>query len=108
LILDNYLLTDLKNKFRDQEIEITLYLPKGTNKPDASMRNYDRTDGGYLWNPDSNNEIYKVEDNKIRCLNCPTDEYNNSENDSTETSVTINEDGISVTNDTLINSKKQY
>jgi hypothetical protein len=55
---------------------------------------------------DSNNEIYKVEDNKIRCLNCPTDEYNNSENDSTETSVTINEDGISVTNDTLI--KKQY
>jgi hypothetical protein len=49
------------------------------------------------WNPDSNNEIYKVEDNKIRCLNCPTDEneYNNSENDSTETSVTINEDGIS-------------
>jgi hypothetical protein len=46
LILDNYLLTDLKNKFRDQEIEITLYLPKGTLiKPDASMRNYDRTDG---------------------------------------------------------------
>jgi hypothetical protein len=32
LILDNYLLTDLKNKFRDQEIEITLYLPKGTLK----------------------------------------------------------------------------
>ena len=109
LILDNYLLTDLKNKFRDQEIEITLYLPKGTLiKPDASLRNYDHTDGDYfLWNPDSNNEIYKVEDNKIRCLNCPTDEneYNNSENDSTETSVTINEDGISVTNDTLINSK---
>jgi hypothetical protein len=46
LILDNYLLTDLKKKFRDQEIEITLYLPKGTLiKPDASMRNYDRTDG---------------------------------------------------------------
>ncbi|MFV8364211.1 PspC domain-containing protein [Flavobacterium sp. ZT3P35] len=109
LILDNYLLTDLKNKFRDQEIEITLYLPKGTLiKPDASLRNYDHTDGDYfLWNPDSNNEIYKVEDNKIRCLNCPTDEneYNKSENDSTETSVTINEDGISVTNDTLINSK---
>jgi hypothetical protein len=39
LILDNYLLTDLKNKFRDQEIEITLYLPKGTLiKPDASMK----------------------------------------------------------------------
>jgi hypothetical protein len=30
LILDNYLLSDLKNKFRDQEIEISLYLPEGT------------------------------------------------------------------------------
>jgi hypothetical protein len=30
----------------------------------------------------------------------------NTENDSIETSVTINEDGVSVTNDTLINSKK--
>jgi hypothetical protein len=28
LILDNYFITDLKNKFRNQEIEITLYLPK--------------------------------------------------------------------------------
>ena len=109
LILDNYLVTDLKNKYRDQEIEITLYLPKGTLiKPDASMRHYDRTDGDYfLWNPDSNNDIYRVEDNKIKCLNCPADEneYNDNENDSTETSVTINEDGVSVTNDTLINSK---
>jgi hypothetical protein len=42
------------------------------------MRNYDRTDGGYfLWNPDSNNDVYR-EDNKLRCLNCPTDENNNS------------------------------
>lgn len=109
LILDNYLITDLKNKYRDQEIEITLYLPKGTLiKPDASMRHYDRTDGDYfLWNPDSNNDIYRVEDNKIKCLNCPTDEneYNDTENDSTETSVTINGDGVSVTNDTLINSR---
>ena len=72
------------------------------------MRHYDRTDGDYfLWNPDSNNDIYRVEDNKIKCLNCPADEneYNDNENDSTETSVTINEDGVSVTNDTLINSK---
>lgn len=76
LIFDNYLITDLKNKFRDQEIEITLYLPEGTLlKPDYSMRNYDRTDGDYfLWHPDSSNDVFKVEDNKIKCLNCPADE----------------------------------
>jgi len=109
LIFDNYLVTDLKNKYRDQEIEITLYLPKGTLiKPDASMRHYDRTDGDYfLWNPDSTTDIYRVEETKVRCLSCPADEneYNDTRNDSAETSVTINKNGVSITNDTLINSK---
>ena len=109
LVLDNYLVTDLKNKYRDQEIEITLYLPKGTLiKPDASMRHYDRTDGDYfLWNPDSTTDIYRVEETKVRCLSCPADEneYNDTRNDSAETSVTINKNGVSITNDTLINSK---
>ena len=109
LIFDNYLVTDLKNKYRDQEIEITLYLPKGTLiKPDVSMRHYDRTDGDYfLWNPDSTTDIYRVEETKVRCLSCPADEneYNDTRNDSAETSVTINKNGVSITNDTLINSK---
>ena len=109
LIFDNYLLTDLKNKYRDQEIEITLFLPEGTLlKPDASMANYDRTDGDYFtWNPDRSDAIYKVESNKIRCLNCPegeNEEYNDEETDSSQTSVTINEDGVSVKNDTVIKS----
>jgi hypothetical protein len=39
LILDNYLLTDLKINSEIREIEITLYLPKGTLiKPDASKK----------------------------------------------------------------------
>lgn len=109
LILDNYLLTDLKNKYRDQEIEITLYLPEGTLlKPDASIQNYDRSDDEYFnLHYSSDNYVYKVENSQIKCLNCPADEneYNDNENDSNETSVTINEEGVSVTNDTLIKSK---
>jgi phage shock protein PspC (stress-responsive transcriptional regulator) len=110
LIFDNYLLTDLKNKYRDQAVEITLFLPEGTLlKPDASMANYDRTDGDYFtWNSDRSDAVYKVESNKISCLNCPEDEneeYNNEETDSSQTSVTINEDGVSVKNDTVIKSK---
>ncbi|MNF05399.1 hypothetical protein D3C80_2051150 [compost metagenome] len=40
-------------------------------------------------------------------MNCPADEneYDDVENAETETSVTINEDGVSVKNDTIINSK---
>ena len=125
LILDNYLLTNLKNKYRDQEIEITLYLPKGTLiKPDDSMENYDRTDSDYfLWNP-GNNEVYKVGQNKIICTNCLNTEngdvINNTEDntgdfsdvvidtdDDSKTSVTINRNGISIQKDTITNSNKK-
>jgi phage shock protein PspC (stress-responsive transcriptional regulator) len=109
LILDNYLISDLKNKFRDQEVEITLFLPMGTLiKPDASMAKYDRTDGDYfLWYPENTTAVFRVEENKIRCLNCPeeqTQQYNDEQSDSSQTSVTINENGISVKNDTVIKS----
>lgn len=114
LILDNYLLTELKNKYRDQEIEITLFVPEGLLlKVDSSVQNYDRSDDEYFnLHYSSDNYIYKVENSQIKCLNCPADEneYNDvntdTENDSIETSVTINKDGVSVTNNTLINSKK--
>ncbi|NGY37565.1 PspC domain-containing protein [Flavobacterium sp. XN-5] len=103
LILDNYLISDLKNKFRDQEIQVTLYLPKGTLlKPDSSMRKYDRTDEDYfLWNPDSSNEIYRVEDNKIRCLNCTTIEGDYSNEEEENKTIRITKNGISITNDTI-------
>ena len=32
LILDNYLISAVENKFRGQEVELYLYLPKGTLK----------------------------------------------------------------------------
>ena len=84
LLLDNYLLTDLKEKFRDQEIEITLFLPEGTLlKMDESMQHYDRTDEDYfLWYPDNTEAIYKVGMHEIKCINCSgeTNEYNNVNN----------------------------
>ena len=72
LVFDNYLLTDVKEKFRDQEIEITLFLPLGTLlKIDESVARYDRTDDDYfLWYPENHNDIYKVESDKIKCQNC--------------------------------------
>lgn len=48
LILDNYLITDFKNKYRDQEVEIFLYLPEGTLlKPDNSVQDYDNSDDSF-------------------------------------------------------------
>ncbi|QKJ62859.1 PspC domain-containing protein [Flavobacterium sp. M31R6] len=112
LIFDNYLITDLKNKFRDQEIEITVFLPKGTLlKPDESMSNYDRTDGdSFLWHADSTNEIFRVEDNKIKCINCPEDDNDDSDDNDNdnETNVTITKNGVTIESDSVVKTKKEF
>ena len=105
LVFDNYLLTDSKEKFRDQEIEITLFLPLGTLlKMDESMKHYDRTNDDYfLWNPDNKNEIYKVESDKIKCQNCLDEDIENisvdikeEEDSNVTTTVTVNGDGVKI------------
>ncbi len=98
LILDNYLLTELKNKFRDQEIEITLFLPEGTLfKTDSSVKEYDRSDDDFFnLHYSSDDYLYKVTDSQVKCLDCPA--YENEHND-----VENNED-TAATNDTLVQS----
>ena len=105
LIMDNYLLTDLKEKFRDQEIEITLFIPKNTLfKVDSSVKEYDRSDNEYFnLHHSSSDYIYKAENTQVKCLNCPIDENeyndieNNQENDSVvTTTVTVNGEVITV------------
>lgn len=112
LILDNYLLTDLKNKFRDQQVEITLYLPEGTLfKADSSVQDYDRSDDDFFNLDESSDKyLYKVMEFEVKCLDCPLDENEYSDeqidaDNNSNTSVTINKNGISITNDTIINSK---
>jgi phage shock protein PspC (stress-responsive transcriptional regulator) len=105
LILDNYLLSDLKNKFRDQEIEITLYFPEGNLfKIDSSVENYDRSDDEFFnLHYSSDKYLYKVIDTKVKCLDCPADEndYDGNNDEDESTSVIINKNGVSITNDTI-------
>jgi phage shock protein PspC (stress-responsive transcriptional regulator) len=118
IVLDNYFLTNTKNKYRGQEITVYLYLPKGTLfKPDASIKHYDESDNDFFnFHYSSDNYTYKVEDNKVKCLNCPAnenewDDVEESEDNDTEdennTSVIINEDGIKIKKDTTVTSSKE-
>ena len=109
LIFDNYLITDAKSKFRDQEIEITLFLPKGTLlKPDSSMAHYDDTDSNlFYWHSDLNDEIFRVEDDKIKCITCPEDENEDNDNDN-ESNITINKDGVTIESDSVVKTKKNF
>lgn len=109
LILDNYLVTDVTNKFRGQRIELYLYLPKGAKfKCDRTVQDFDN------WNNDffdllyeNDQYIYQVGDTQVKCLNCPEDESESTdiegeteiitnENDSTDV-VTVKVNGKIVT-----------
>lgn len=89
LILDNYLLTDAKNKFRNQELEINLYLPEGTLfKADEAFRDRDISDDEYFnLHYSSADYLYKVEASKVKCLTCPAyeNEYGDVDNQNIET-----------------------
>lgn len=76
LILDNYLLTNLADKFRDQEVAIYLYLPEGTLfRMDESTRHYDESDNDFFeMHFSSDDYIYKVKSTQVKCLNCPENE----------------------------------
>lgn len=89
ILFDNYLLTDLKNKFKDQKVEIFLYLPEGIRfKPDASIQEYDNSDDSYFnLHFSSDNYIYQVSSEKIMCMNCPLEEnqWNDVEDEKNKT-----------------------
>jgi phage shock protein PspC (stress-responsive transcriptional regulator) len=117
LILDDYFLTNLENKFRDQEVQIFLYAPKGTIlKADENVKEFDESDNDFFnLHHSSSSYIYKVEENKVKCLNCPkeeTGEYNDGDEDFNvdidtddeninikSPNIKINKDGISITPD---------
>jgi phage shock protein PspC (stress-responsive transcriptional regulator) len=71
LILDNYLLTDIGNKYRNQKVEIYLYLPEGTTFAcDDSVEEYDYTDNEFfdLWF--DGDHTYIMEENHVKCMDC--------------------------------------
>jgi phage shock protein PspC (stress-responsive transcriptional regulator) len=110
LILDNYLLTDFKNKYRDQEVELFLYLPEGTLlKPDSSVQDYDNSDDSFFnLHFSSDNYIYKVGSSQIKCLNCPHEEneWNDiDENDTDSKDDTIKEVILKINGRDIISKK---
>lgn len=106
LILDNYLLTDVVNKFRGQRIELYLYLPKGTKfKCDRSVQEFDNYNNDFFDLLYENDQyIYQVGDTQVKCLNCPNDEENPEDIDAEEVSIVHENDSTEVTT-TKVNGK---
>ena len=113
LQLDNYWVTAIENKYRGQEIGLFLYLPKGTHfKTDKNFYAFDRSNDDFFnLHYSSSDYIYRLDNEKVKCLNCPISENehqdvesNELENDSTAT-IIYNENGVLVKkqiNETII------
>ncbi|WP_299128771.1 PspC domain-containing protein [uncultured Winogradskyella sp.] len=80
LKLDKYLITDAKNKFSDQEVNVILYLPEGTIiYADKNTRGYSSYSNNLLYNVDKNHYV-KILNDDTACLDCELDKPNNLEN----------------------------
>jgi phage shock protein PspC (stress-responsive transcriptional regulator) len=106
LILDNYLLSSVAEKFRDQEVNIYIYLPEGTAfKVDESAQHYDVSDNDFFnLHYSSGTYTYKVNNSQVKCLNCPEDEneYNDVDMNITED---ISENDTIVTTTVKVNGE---
>lgn len=104
IVLDNYLLTAVENKFRGQEVEIYLYLPKGTIfQTDESFSNFDSSEYEFFNADEYNtkNSVFRVDVDKVRCLNCLAEEIDDSlsikvETGDTSSSIYYDENGVLV------------
>jgi phage shock protein PspC (stress-responsive transcriptional regulator) len=97
LVFDNYLLTSVAEKFRDQEVAIFLYLPEGmVFKVDKSAQHYDQSNNDFFnLHYSSDDYLYKVNSIQVKCLNCPDNE---NEYEDVETGMTEDITG----NDTVV------
>ncbi|QXP59649.1 PspC domain-containing protein [Olleya sp. HaHaR_3_96] len=104
LILDNYFTVPKNEISRDQEIELTLYLPEGSVLyAEESTYNYHRNNTHY-YNDILNNGMEEqhllVKRAKLECLDCDTennDENNNNQSNTTPQDasiIVVNEDGL--------------
>lgn len=96
LMLDNYLTTNDRSKFNDQEVRVNLYLPVGTTlKYNSSSRR--------LWTiraeTDRSSDYFEKyawkmgEDGELKCLECPEQENDEDDDDN---HIRINGDGIDI------------
>lgn len=87
LVLDGFFITDTKNKYRDQQIEITVYVPEGTvvytEENTTSYYGY-HSEFDELSNYGNEAHHFRILKNEVQCLDCKTKEEMVQKNDSTE------------------------
>jgi phage shock protein PspC (stress-responsive transcriptional regulator) len=99
LTLDNYFLTDIKNRYRNQKVIIILNIPDDFYvKPNKEVQSYIRPYSNDMeFSRGIGNKTYKVENQSLQCINCPQEEEHvTSSDDMNETTIRINNKGVQI------------
>jgi len=96
LALNSYLTTNPKNKYSEQKVVVTLYLPINTvvyfNNSTKYFLHYSKYNGNIILREHTNHYLKITEDNSV-CLDCP------DEKKSKKPKVKINNNSIEITSD---------
>jgi len=85
LYLDAFFTSDLKNKYRDQDVRVIVYLPIGsTLYPDKTIEDFQLSSDFYgnILNYGQEGNYLKINDNSTSCENCPIEQMNSEQEDS--------------------------
>lgn len=100
LLLNGYFLSDLKNKFKDQLIDVTIYLPvNSVIYLDASTQTYlnDINNVQNIFDGDMPKHYYKMTENGLECLDCDPSIFGDDfKRDNENFKLNIDENGVEI------------
>ena len=100
LLLDGYFLSDLKNKFKDQLIDVTVYLPvNSVVYLDGSTQTYlnDVDNVQNIYDGDMPKHYFKMTENGLECLDCDPSIFGDEFNRANENfKLNIDENGVEI------------
>jgi phage shock protein PspC (stress-responsive transcriptional regulator) len=100
LLLNGYFLSDLKNKFKDQLIDITVYLPvNSVVYLDASTQTYlnDVDNVQNIYDGDMPKHYFKMTENGLECLDCDPNIFGDDFKSNNENfKLNIDENGVQI------------
>ena len=98
LLLNGYLLTDTKNVFRDQDLELTLYIPENQviylDESTRSFLRYNIKTSQNIYRGDMPEHHFKMTNDGLECLDCDDNTWRIDEEEHDGVKLNIDENGL--------------
>jgi len=100
LSLDNYFLTDTKTAFKNQEVRITLYIPKDQviylDESTHTFLGYGTKTTQDIYTDNMRKHFFKMTNDGLECLDCEESDFWKTDDEEESVKVNINEEGLEI------------